>query len=261
MFSKSRGGKRAPSDREPVSSWWRLDCRKNVQPQWNGRDRSLSASFLLVQGSGPDKGPCAAAQTDRLSAAWRNVSDHHGYRSERSPRCGYWDCSVRSHTSSVCRLTTACIIDANLGVNVGGAGGQGWLRIMFTPTVEEVPQNIDLGSFPCAKGKMRKLWEVLIQPSTLRASTRGSEDRIIHAPFPRLLLCGKFCSSSFLIAYIQHTHTDTHVHAYDTHIVTCSYTQRLSWGLMLQNNSLFIVVPLHQVILFWSQFDLQKERE
>lgn len=30
---------------------------------------------------------------------------------------------------------------------------------------------------------------------------------------------------------------------------------------MLQNNGLFIVVPLHQVILFWSQFDLQKEQE
>lgn len=129
---KSRAEKRATSDREPVSSWWRLDRRKNVEPQWNGRDRPLGASFLLVQGSGPDKGPCAAAQTDLLSAVWRNVSDHHGYRSERSPRCGYWDCSVRSHTSSVCRLTPVWIMDVNLGV-IGGAGGQGWLSIMFTP--------------------------------------------------------------------------------------------------------------------------------
>lgn len=65
-FNKSGG--RAPSEREPVCSWRPLDCRKNVESQWNGRDRPLAASFLLVQGSGPDKDPCAAAQTDLLSA-------------------------------------------------------------------------------------------------------------------------------------------------------------------------------------------------
>lgn len=100
--------------RQKASFWWRL-CRKNVEPQWHGRDWPLGASFLLVQGPGPDKGPCTAAQTDLLSAVWRNVSNHHGYQSERSPRCGYWDCSVHSHTSSVCRLTTLCIMDVNGG--------------------------------------------------------------------------------------------------------------------------------------------------
>lgn len=68
---------------------------------------------------------------------------------------------------------------------------------------------------------MRKLWAILIQPGTLRASTRGSEEKIIHAPFPPLLLCGKFCSSSFLVAYIQEKYTcsgsNTHSIHTDTH--------------------------------------------
>lgn len=115
-------------------------------------------------------------------------------------------------------------MDANLSV-FRGPLGQGWFNNVNTPiqgggwsfqVSSQTPQMDRLGlhclSTHVRRGNMRKLWAVLIQPSTLGASTRGSEERIIHAPFPPLVLCGKFCSSSFLVAYIQHTHTHTESH-------------------------------------------------
>lgn len=78
-----------------ISAWRPLGCRKIVESQWKWV-WSSAWCFLPFEskGSGPNKGLCGVVRrrqtnpTPPFSAVWRNVSNLHGYWSEKSPRCG-----------------------------------------------------------------------------------------------------------------------------------------------------------------------------